>query len=219
MVHQVDRNELLDAASHLVVEDGFDAVSISQIAVQAGVSQGEVLAQFGSLEDLLVAMLNRELTKLGTDIVDDIERDPRGGLLSHIYRYLLIGIYESPLMRALYLADRDGLNTIIRSSHGFAYIPDFGVRAAFIERMKDVGMVRPEVDAHRLSAVVSAVSAGAALTSPHSQLDLVNEGLFDLLLGAVDADVDDTSRGKAVFVEYAMSLGAPNPRQHVRRGD
>lgn len=206
MVEESGRDELLDAASHLVVEDGFDAVSIPQIAVKAAVSEDQVLAHFGSLEDLLVAMLNREFTMLWTDILDDIDRDPRGGLLSHIYRYTLTGIYESPLVRALYLADRDGLNTIMRSSYGFAHIPEFGMRAAFIERMKEVGMVRPEVDAERLSAVLAAVSAGAALTAPHSQLDLVNEGLFHLLGCAVDAEVDDTSAGKAAFVDYAMTL-------------
>jgi AcrR family transcriptional regulator len=218
MVHEAGRDELLDAAAHLVVEDGFDAVSVSQIAAQAKVSPGEVLAEFGSLEDLLVAMLNREFTVLGTAILDDIERDPRGGLLSHIYRYMLIGIYESPLLRALYLADRDGLNTIMRSTHGFAYIPEFGVRAVFIQRMKEVGMVRPEVDAQSLSAVVAAVSAGAALTSPHAQLDLVTDGFFHLLHHSVDAEVDDTSPGKAAFVDYAMSLGAPRqPREKGRR--
>lgn len=206
-------NELLDAASHLVTEDGFDAVSVSRIAAQAEVSDDQVLAHFGSLEDLFVAMLNREFTVLGTDILDDIDRDPRGGLLSHIYRYVLTGVYERPLVRALYLADRDGLNTIMRSTHGFNYIPDFGIRAAFIERMKEVGMVRTAVDADRLSAVLSAVSAGAALTAPNSQLDLVSEGLFQLLESAVDAEVDDTSPGKAAFVDYAMSLGTPGARR------
>lgn len=200
------RDELLDAASHLVVEDGFDAVSVSQIAVKAAVSEDQVLAHFGSLEDLLVAMLNREFTVLWREILDDIDRDPRGGLLSQIYRYTLTGIYMRPLVRALYLADRDGLNTIMRSSHGLTHIPDFGMRTAFIARMKEVGMVRPEVDAERLAAVLSAVSAGAALTAPHSKLDLVNEGVFHLLDCAVDAEVDDTSPGKATFVEYAMTL-------------
>jgi len=205
-------DELLDAASHLVIEDGFDAVSISRIAHQAAVSEDQVLAHFGSLEDLLVAMLNREFTALWTVILDHIERDPRGGLLSHIYRYTLSGVYERALVRALYLADRDGLNTIIRSTHGFAYVPDFGVRASFIERMKDAGMVRAGVDAVNLSAVLSAVSAGAALTAPNSQLDNVNEGLFELLSASVDEDVDDTSPGKIAFVEYAMSLAAPDGR-------
>ena len=211
-VDEAGLDELLDAASHLVVEDGFDAVSISQIALQAAVSEDQVLAHFGSLEDLLVSMLNREFTALWTDILDDLERDPRGGLLSHIYRYTLSGVYERPLVRALYLADRDGLNTIMRSTHGFAYVPEFGVRASFIERMKDAGMVRAEVDSGNLSAVLSAVSAGAALTAPNSQLDNVNEGLFELLSAAVDADVDDTSPGKIAFVEYAMSLSAPGGR-------
>jgi AcrR family transcriptional regulator len=206
-------DEILDAASHLVIEDGFDAVSIARIARQAAVSEDQVLTHFGSLEDLLVSMLNRDFMRVWRDILDHIDRDPRGGLLSRIYRYTLAGVYERPLVRALYLADRDGLNTIMRATHGFAYVPDFGVRASFIERMKDAGMVRPEVDAGSLSAVLSAVSAGAALTAPHSQLDLVNEGLFDLLTASVDADVDDTSPGKVTFVEYAMSLAAPGGRR------
>lgn len=209
---QAGLDGLLDAAAHLVVEDGFDAVSVSQVAQRAAVSPDELLAHFGSLEHLLVAMLNREFSRLWTGLVDDIDRDPRGGLLSHIYRYTLAGVYESPLARALYLADRDGLNTIMRATHGFAYVPDLGVRSGFIERMKEVGMVRPEVDADNLSAVLSAVSAGAALTAPGSHLDLVNAGLFDLLSCAVDADVDDTSPGKIAFVEYATTLAAPPGR-------
>lgn len=209
---------LLDAAAHLVTEDGFDAVSIPGIAMQAQISDDQVLAHFGSLEDLLVAMLNREFTRLWRDILDDLERDPRGGLLSHIYRYTLSGVYESPLVRALYLADRDGLNTIMRATHGLAYVPEFGMRASFIDRMKDVGMVRPEVDAGRIAAVLSAVSAGAALTAPDSHLDLVNEGLFDLLKSSVDADVDDTTPGKAAFVDYTMSLSAPSSLDSGRPG-
>ena len=205
-------DELLDAAAHLVVEDGFDAVSIPRIALQAVVAEDQVLAHFGSLEDLLVALLHREFTELWGGILDDVDRDPRGGLLSHIYRYTLTGIYERPLVRALYLADRDGMNTIMRSTHGFAYVPDLGVRADFIERMKEAGMVRAHVDAQNLSALLSAVSAGAALTAPHSQLDDVNEGLFSLLSASVDADVDDTSPGKITFVEYAMSLAGPDTR-------
>lgn len=206
---ETGREELLDAAAYLVVEDGFDAVSIPRIAAQAMVSEDQVLAHFGSLEDLLVAMLNREYSTLWTIVIDDIERDPRGGLLSHIYRYVITGVYERPLVRALFLADRDGLNTIMRSTHGFTYVPEIGTRADFIDRMKDAGMVRPEVDSESLAALMSAVSAGAALTSPHSQLDLVADGLFDLLTAAVDADVDDTTPGKTTYVEYSLSLLSP----------
>jgi AcrR family transcriptional regulator len=211
-VEETGLDELLDATAHLVVEDGFDAVSISSIAMKAVVSEDQVLAHFGSLEDLLVAMLDRETDRVWVSILDDLDRDSRGGLLSHIYRYTISGVYENPVIRALYLADRDGLNTIMRSTHGFAYVSGFGVRTEFIQRMKDVGMVRPEVDAERLAAVLAAISAGAALTAPNSQLDLVNAGLVDLLSASVDADVQDTAPGKAAFVDYAMSLLRPDPR-------
>lgn len=207
------RDEILDATAYLVTEDGFDAVSILSIAMKAGVSEDQVLAHFGSLEDLLVAMLDREFERLRREILDDLDRDPRGGLLSHIYRYTISGVYESPLVRALYLADRDGLNTIMRSTYGFSHLPGFGVKTGFVERMKAVGMVRPEVDAEALAAVLTAVSAGAALTAPDSHLDLVSIGLFDLLSASVDAEVDDTTPGKATFAEYAMDLTRPDPRR------
>lgn len=203
------RDELLDAAAALCIEDGFDAISVPRVASHARVSEDQVLAHFGSLEDLLVTMLNREYTMLWTMIIDDIERDPKGGLLSHIYRYIITGVYENPLVKALFLADRDGLNTIMRSTHGFTYVPEIGTRADFIDRMKDAGMVRPEVDSESLAALMSAVSAGAALTAPDSELGLVADGLFDLLSAAVDTDAADTTPGKATYVEYSLSLISP----------
>lgn len=206
-------DELLDAATHLVIEDGFDAVSIQRIARQAVVSEDQVLAHFGSLEDLLVAMLNREFGRLWAEVMDDIERDPLGGLLSHLFRYMLIGVYERPLVRALYLADRDGLNTIIRATHGFAYAPLFNTSPVFIDKMKEAGMIRPEVDSENLSAVLTAVLAGAALTAPQSQLDLVTEGLYDLLTASVDADVADTTPGKSALVEFTWSMVSPDAAQ------
>jgi AcrR family transcriptional regulator len=197
---------MLDAASRLITEDGFDAVSISRIAHDVGVDDDGVLAEFGSLEDLLVAMLNREFSKMWTVILDNIDRDPRGGFLSQIYRYTLTAVYERPLARALFLMDRDGLNTIMRATHGFAYVPDFGVRSVFIQRMQEVGMVRQDVDPEQLSALLSAVNAGAALTAPNSQLDRVSEGLLMLLERGADTDATDTSPGKTAYVEFAMSL-------------
>lgn len=201
-----DIEVVLDAASDLVTEDGFDAASLPRIAQRAGVTEEQIFTLFPALQDLFVSMLNREYGLMFRVIIDNIERDPRGGLVSSIYRYTLTAVYERPLARALYLMDRDGLNTIMRSAHGFSYVPQLGVRAAFIERMREAGMVREDVSAAHISAVLSAVSAGAALTAPHSDLDSVTEGLVFLLGRAVDADVTDTAPGKAAFIEYASSL-------------
>src|SRR5882757_1317538 len=143
---QADLEAMLDVASDLFVHDGFDSVTFKSIASRSGVAEDRVHEFFDSTEDLLVSMLNREYSGMFRVIVDNIERDPLGGLMSRIYRYVFHAVYERPLARTLYLMDRDGLNRIMRASNGFAYIPQLGIRADFIDNMKAVGVVRPEVN-------------------------------------------------------------------------
>jgi AcrR family transcriptional regulator len=209
----LDIDDALDAAVDVFVNDGFDALTFRRIAARAGVEEDELRELFESLESLLVSMLNREYARMFHAIVDDIERDPLGGRLSRIYRYVLSAVYERPLPRALYLMDRDGLHRIMRATHGFAYIPQFSVRADFIDRMKEAGAARRDADSAAVSAVISAVSAGTALLAPDQPLSDVVDGLARLLEAAVDTPDPDTSRGKAVFFDYATSLvdGAPEP--------
>lgn len=203
---QLALDRVLDTVGDLLVNDGYESVTLPRVAHETGIPLELIESTFGSPEQLLVGALNREFGEMFRVILDNIERDPQGGLISHIYRYTLSAVYERPVARALYLIDRDGLNSLMRSTHGFSYVPRLGVRAEFIERMQLVGMVRPDVDPAQISAVISAVSAGVALTAPHSALDDVSEGLFTLLSRGVDAVVDDTTPGKTVFVDYAMSL-------------
>lgn len=202
----LDIDETLDAAVDVFVNDGFDAMSLRRIAARMGAAEQAVTALFESLESLLVAMLNREYTGMFHAIVDDIERDPLGGRLSRIYRYVLSAVYERPLARSLYLMDRDGLHRIMRATHGFAYIPQLSVRAEFIDRMKEAGAVRADADSAAVSAVISAVSAGTALLAPNQPLSDVVDGLALLLEQGVDTADPDTSRGKAEFFAYASSL-------------
>lgn len=205
---QTELDTVLDVASDLLVNDGYESVTLQRVAHDAGIPLERIESSFGTTEELLVGALNREFGLMFRVILDNVERDPRGGLVSHICRYTLAAIYERPVARALYLIDRSGLNELMRSTHGFSYVPRLGIRAEFLERMKEVGMVRADVDAAQVSAVLSAVSAGVALTSPHSQVDEVSGGLFTLLSRAVDADVEDTSAGKRVFIDYATSLAS-----------
>ncbi|HWM34934.1 MAG TPA: TetR/AcrR family transcriptional regulator [Pseudolysinimonas sp.] len=204
----LDPDEVLDAAADAFANDGLDAVTFRRLARNLGMTEADVAAVFESIPRLLAAMLNREYTRMFQAIVDDIERDPVGGRLSRIYRYVLSAVYERPLARSLYLMDGDGLSRIMRLTHGFAYIPQLSVRAEFIEEMKQAGTVRPGVDSRAVSAVISAVSGGAALLTPNPPLSEVVDGLAQLLESGVDTDDADTSRGKATFFAYAQGLSS-----------
>ena len=153
-------------------------------------------------------MLNREFQGMYGNIVENIERDPRGGLLSRMYTYILSSVYERPLAKTLFVIDREALNSIMRNAHSFVYVPNVGIRSELIEGLQAAGMVRTDLDARIISSVLSACSAGMALTAPHDDLDLIIDGLSTLISRGVDADVDDTSPGKAVFFDWATSLVA-----------
>lgn len=214
----VDR--VLDAAADLIVNDGYDAVSMATIAERSGYEEAELRSLFDSSGDVLISMLNREFSRIYAGVVDNIERDPRGGLLSRVYLYILTSLYERPLARSLFLIDRSALNAIMRNNTSFRYQPQIGVRGELIEALQEVGMVTRDVDPFRLSAVISSFTAGLALTAPHDDLDTVVRGLSDLLARGVDNDVADTEPGKQVFYQWATSLTGPrDDREPVRADD
>lgn len=208
----VDVDVILDAASAIVLADGFESANLRRIAARARATEAQLLDLFHSPGQLFVSLLNREYAGMFRVIVDHIDRDPRGGLLSHIYRHTLGAMHERPLARSLYLTDPVALNTIMREAYGFDYMPKLGVRAEFIDMMKEAGMVRPDVDSEALSALITAVSAGAALTAPHRELDQLINGLATALERTADTDAVDTAPGKAAFIEYATGLAGHGPR-------
>ncbi|MDP9027139.1 MAG: hypothetical protein M3N46_06225 [Actinomycetota bacterium] len=206
MAQPADVDLVLDAATSIVLSDGFESANMRAIAAKARVTEEELLQLFNSSGQLFVALLNREYGGIFRVIVDHMDRDPRGGLLSHIYRHTIGAVHERPLARALYLTDPVALNSIMRAAYGFDYMPQMGVRAEFIDMMKDVGMVRHDIDSASLSAVLATIVAGASLTAPHEELDHIINGLAVMLERSVDADVRDTSPGKRAFLEYATGL-------------
>ncbi len=205
----IDIDVILDAASDILTNDGYAAVTLGSIASRCGSSVDEVSDIFPSANDAMVAMLNREFHGMYGLIVQNIERDPRGGLLSRMYTYILSAVYERPLAKMLFVIDRDALSSIMRNAHSFSYTPTIGIRGELIEALQVAGMVRTDVDARMISSVLSACSAGLALTAPHDELDLIIDGLSTMLARAVDADVIDTSPGKAVFYDWATKLAMP----------
>lgn len=207
-LNDVDR--ILTATADILMEGGYDAVTMPAIAERSGLDEPSVAELFETASEAMVAMLNREFSAMYAGIVDHIERDPRGGLLSRIYLYILSGIYERPLSRTLFVIDRDALNRIMRSSHSFRYVPKVGIRGEMIQRLQEVGMVRRDVDATMISSVLSVCSAGLAITAPHDDLDTIIRGISDLLARGVDAQVEDTQPGKLVFYDWATSLTLPS---------
>ena len=61
---QIRINEILDAAEPLFYSQGYHETAISDIAKKLGVAQGTIYYYFASKEDLLEALINREMADL-----------------------------------------------------------------------------------------------------------------------------------------------------------
>jgi AcrR family transcriptional regulator len=60
---QLTRDTLLDAAEEIFVKRGVSGASMEQIAAEAGFSRGAIYSHFGSKEDLLLAVMDRFITR------------------------------------------------------------------------------------------------------------------------------------------------------------
>src|SRR6476620_7395722 len=58
----INRERILDAAQHLVIENGFAATSVDQVLMAAGTSKGAFFHHFDSKLDLARALTERYVT-------------------------------------------------------------------------------------------------------------------------------------------------------------
>lgn len=198
--------QILDAASAIVIGDGIQALRYPTLAQRLSVDEATVRQAFPVFENLIASLITRETQALLHVIVDHVDRDPRGGLPSRIFRYALVAVFEHPFARALYLDDPAGLNRVMRSIDGVAAVPDLTVHPELLPALQDAGMVRPDADPHAVAAVISVLGSGVAMSAPGQLIDTVADGLALMLERAVDADVADTTPGKRVFAQYAEKV-------------
>ena len=130
-------NALLQAASELIVEGGFDALTFAAIGERAGYSRGLVSARFGSKDGLVDALIDRIVTTWNTRnvlphtrelpgreamvrVIEAIrrqaERDPSGLRVLYAMAFEAIGPHEELRLRMLKLHEgmRADFATIIR---------------------------------------------------------------------------------------------------------
>ncbi len=121
---QRSTNALLQAASELIVEGGFDALTFAAIGERAGYSRGLVTARFGSKDGLVEALIDRIVNtwntrnvlpatkgKPGLDglltIIDAIrsqaERDPSGLRVLYALAFEAIGPHDELRLRMVKL--------------------------------------------------------------------------------------------------------------------
>lgn len=199
-------DSILSGTEKAFLQRGIDDTTFASVSEMSGVPVSDIHQLYPTTMHLLVAMLNREFRAMYAGIISNIERDPRGGLLSRSYTYIFGEVYERPVARALFLVERNALHEIMRHEHGQMYVPSLTVQEQLVVGLKNAGMIKPEANPGIIAQEIGVISGGLAITAPHHNLgELVTE-MMTLLAERYDADVEDTTPGKAVFYSWATRL-------------
>lgn len=199
-------SRILDAAETIVIGDGVEALGFGTIAERLGVDRDEVQEAFPLHQQLLTALLVRMTSALALSVIDNIERDPLGGLPSRIYGYSLTAIFEAPLARSLYFRDPAGFTSIVRTVGGMGWIPQLSISVDLLPALQAAGMARQDVDADAITVLLNAVGAGAALMASEQQLDSISDALIMLFERSLDAPVTDTTAGKLIAQSFTGAV-------------
>lgn len=157
---KADRHSrILDAATTLFRENGFDSVKIEAIAAAAEVSIGTIYNYYQNKGDLLVAIVAMEVNEVLATGEQLILKPPRsaekaidsliGNYIEHSLVYLSKEMWRQAMATAIQQPD---------SPFGIAYA-ELDVALArqvfrLIERLQKLGMVEPKADAKSLGELI-----------------------------------------------------------------
>jgi AcrR family transcriptional regulator len=221
---------ILDAAAALILRWGYNKTTIDDIARQAGVAKGTIYLHWKTREALFAALIRREKLALGEEIRQGIAADPAGATLQGMLKHSARALLQRPLMKAVLLRDMDILGKLARTEHSSTgYAEQLAGFTAYLELLREQGLVRTDLSLRAQVYVLSAIFAGFFLVAPvlPDAFLLADEELADLLAetihralepdqAAPPAELQTASR---VFLEYldrSMTTAQEQLQQEVK---
>lgn len=136
------RSRLLTSGARLIGERGFDSVSVREICTDAGTSINMVHHYFGSKQGLLEAIVEQFSSGVFALPMRLLDKEPQS---EEEFQSIMELLFETTL--EAYMENRSVLMVVVREQADPAALPEYvKCCAAFLERAKDKGFVRDEVD-------------------------------------------------------------------------
>ncbi|GHO47751.1 TetR/AcrR family transcriptional regulator [Ktedonospora formicarum] len=186
--HDEREAQILRAATAVIIRQGYDKTTMSDIADEAGVSRGTVYLYFKGKEELFEALLYWEWTQYSQIWLEAIESDPRGGTIGGFYRAIFHAVGSRPLMASIMRRDRRVLGNYLRKPDNLvARIKSGSTSVDWIKALQAVGAARqdldPEVTAHLIETLSYGQLTIADFQSPDQlpPFPVVMEALADMM--------------------------------------
>lgn len=203
---------ILASAAQLIAYHGYDKVTVSDIAAQAGVSKGAIYLHWSSKDELLGALLIYEMKRLVDDVLQRVEADPDGGDIARIYLHALLALKGNPLMRALYTRDNRVLGDYMRRQDPDRYTQRVLFGREFVEEMQAAGLIRADMRAEVIAYLMAVISFGftsiGGVISDQSAppLEEIGAALSDVIQRGFAQPGGDRQAGKRALARLSESV-------------
>ncbi len=152
---------ILDAAAELMLRWGYNKTTIDDIVRLAGVPKGTIYLHWKTREDLFLALMEREYTRLIEDARQRIVSDPDGGTMWGITKHAMLATMKSPLMKAVMLRDTELMGEWLHKEYARAsFIEQIAQPLALLEHYQTRGVVRDDIDPRKMVYILKAISIG-----------------------------------------------------------
>jgi TetR/AcrR family acrAB operon transcriptional repressor len=201
------QQQILDAASTVIIRLGYDKTTMNDIAEEAGASRRTVYLYFKGKEELFEALLYREYIQYSQTWLEYIEADPRGGTFGGYYRALFHTVNSRPLLAAILRRDRRVLGNYLRKRDNIFSQMLSGVNTLdFFQALQAAGAIRQDIDPAVILHIVEMLTYGQLMIGEFKPLDqfppydAVMEALADIMDRAfLSEDGGNSEAGKAIF--------------------
>ena len=181
------RMELLNISEKLIMEKGYDDLTVADIITEAGIAKGTFYHYFKSKDDILLALVDRYMDGI-LNIMDDVYNDNTINAAQKIFKLFKVSMeYRISHQKEEKLADyvHDEKNVLLHHQLELKNIPTF---EDFFERLIEEGIEEgmfnvkhPKVAAMAIVATMSAFGHGE-----WRQQDYTNEDKIKSFLGFID---------------------------------
>lgn len=152
-------HKILDAAAELLLRHGYNKTTISDVADAVGLNRALIYPHFKSKDELVEALIIRELNQYGAEWISALEADPLGGTVASLYRITLHVIKANSLRAAIHTRDEQTFGKYLRKPDNlFARLPTSYLTHDFLQIMQDAGAVRQDVNIAAMAFMLDALT-------------------------------------------------------------
>lgn len=208
-ISQSRKQALLDAAARLIIQHGYDKTTIGDVADAIGLNRALVYGYFKSKDDLLAALIQREMRKYGELWFEHLMADPKGGTVASIYRSIAFALKNNPFMAAIVTRDEGTFGKYLRRpGNVFEGRQAQNISKDLLQSLQNAGAIRQGVNIPTAVYIMDVLandmvthSKTAPAPSYEELLETIAE-MFDRMLTPEDGG--NREAGKKVLYQFAL---------------